>query len=58
MSQTRLITTRVDEALAEKIEQAAAGERRAVSALVRNILSDALTKPQQPNSNPEPQVTA
>jgi hypothetical protein len=47
MSQTRLITTRVDEALAEKIEQAADRERRAVSAFVRNLLADALEKPPQ-----------
>jgi hypothetical protein len=45
MSQTRLITTRVDEALAEQVEQAAAKDRRPVSAFVRNILADALAKP-------------
>jgi hypothetical protein len=57
MSQTRLITTRVDEALAEQVEQAAAKDRRPVSAFVRNILADALDKPAPPAS-PKPEVAA
>lgn len=53
MSQSRLITTRVDEALAEQVEQAAARDRRPVSAFVRNILADALAKPPKPEGKIE-----
>jgi molybdopterin-guanine dinucleotide biosynthesis protein A len=41
------ITMRVDEALAEQVEQAAAKDRRPVSAFVRNLVADALAKPEQ-----------
>jgi hypothetical protein len=57
MSQTRLITTRVDAALAAQVEQAAAKDRRPVSAFVRNILADALDKPEQ-SASPKPEVAA
>jgi predicted transcriptional regulator len=41
------ITTRVDEALAAKVEQAARKDRRPVSAFVRNLIADAVAKPEQ-----------
>lgn len=41
------ITTRVDVALAARVEQAAKKDRRPVSAFVRNLIADAVAKPAQ-----------
>jgi predicted transcriptional regulator len=51
------ITTRVDEALAERVEQAAKRDRRPVSAFVRNLIADAVAKPGQPES-PKSEIAA
>jgi uncharacterized protein (DUF1778 family) len=49
----RPIMTRVDDALAEKIEKAAAGERRPVSQFVRNVLEIEIARREQ-NADPRP----
>jgi hypothetical protein len=50
---TTTITTRIDAALAAKVEQAAAKDRRPVSAFVRNLIADAVAKPEQTTTKPE-----
>jgi predicted transcriptional regulator len=50
MSKTRLITTRVDEELEERVKAAADRDRRPVSSFVRNVLADAVA---DQNTKPE-----
>jgi hypothetical protein len=54
---SKMISARVDDELEERVRAAAAKERRTTSQFVRNILVDALDKPEPPAS-PKPEVTA
>jgi hypothetical protein len=47
------ITARVDETLLALVEEAARKDRRPVSAFVRNLIADAVAKPEQPTTKPE-----
>jgi uncharacterized protein (DUF1778 family) len=53
----RPIMTRVDEAMAEKIEKAAAAENRPVSQFVRNILAIELDK-REKAADPKSEIAA
>jgi hypothetical protein len=47
------ITARVDETLLALVEEAARKDRRPVSAFVRNLIADAVAKPEQTVTKPE-----
>jgi hypothetical protein len=50
--------TRVDGALAEKIEKAAAGERRKVASFVRNVLETEIARREAADTCPKSEVAA
>jgi hypothetical protein len=50
--------TRVDDALAEKIEKAAAGERRPISQFVRNVLEIEIARREAADPCPKPEIAA
>lgn len=51
------ITARIDETLLAQVEAAAKKDRRPVSAFVRNLIADAVAKPEQTTTT-KPEIAA